>query len=179
MSTEFRQFLQTSKRLRGGIKELLQGLFVAELLCPSKHLWLVSPWITDIDVIDPTSGSFRAINPERDGVFARLTSVLARLQELGKDVTVVTKPGDSSSFLRMLRSKSPPKPPGSSRGLQIVERETLHAKGLLGNDYCLSGSMNFSYSGMNKWDEALTFHTKKDAIAELRLEFEAEYGRRT
>jgi phosphatidylserine/phosphatidylglycerophosphate/cardiolipin synthase-like enzyme len=179
MSSEFRQFLQTSKRLRGGIKELLQGLFVAELLCPSKHLWLVSPWITDIDVIDPTSGSFRAINPERDGVFARLTSVLARLQELGKDVTVVTKPGDSSSFLRMLRSKSPPKPPGSSRGLQIVERETLHAKGLLGDDYCLSGSMNFSYSGMNKWDEALTFHTKIDAIAELRLEFENEYGRRT
>ena len=179
MSDEFRQFLQTSKRLRGGIKELLQGLFVAELLSPSKHLWLVSPWITDIDVIDPTSGAFRAINPDRDGVFARLTSVLARLQELGKDVTVVTRPGDSSSFLRMLRSKSPPKLLGSSRGLRIVERKELHAKGLLGDHYCLSGSMNFSYSGMNKWDEALTFHTRTDAIAELRLEFENEYGRRT
>ena len=139
----------------------------------------MSPWITDIDVIDPTSGSFRAINPDRDGVFARLTSVLARLQELGTDVTVVTKPKDSSSFLRMLRSKSPPQPIGSSRGLQIVEREELHAKGLLGDDYCLSGSMNFSYSGMNKWDEALTFHTKKDEIAKLKLDFENEYGRRT
>ncbi len=179
MSDEFRQFLQTSKRLRGGIKELLQGLFVAELLSPSKHLWLVSPWITDIDVIDPTSGSFPAINPERDGVFARLTSVLARLQEFDTDVTVVTRPGDSSSFLRMLESKSPQQPSGSLRGLRIVERKELHAKGLLGDDYCLSGSMNFSYSGMNKWDEALTFHTKRDVIAELRLEFEHEYGRRT
>ena len=32
--------------------DLLQMLFLSELLAPSRCLWLVSPWISDIPVID-------------------------------------------------------------------------------------------------------------------------------
>ena len=37
---------------------LLASLFAAELICPSECLWLVSPWISDIQILDNQASGF-------------------------------------------------------------------------------------------------------------------------
>ena len=46
-----RQIIRSSSTSNAEIRELLQGIFTAELLCPSKQLWLVSPWLSDIELL--------------------------------------------------------------------------------------------------------------------------------
>jgi phosphatidylserine/phosphatidylglycerophosphate/cardiolipin synthase-like enzyme len=174
MSVTHRQFLHTSGRSRNDVRELLQAIFVAEFLAPSDQLWLVSPWISDVEVIDDRSGSFRLINRDSKRQSLRLAQVLARLSDEGTSVIIVTRPDASRGFveaLGLLISGGP----GAER-VTIVERMNLHAKGLVGDDYCLSGSMNFTYSGLHRWEEMLSFHTNPADVARLRHEFESEYG---
>ena len=45
------------------IPVLLQALFSAELLVPSRRLWLVSPWISDIPILDNTAAGFSMLGP--------------------------------------------------------------------------------------------------------------------
>lgn len=51
-SSRQRNTFTTQATSRAEIREMLEGIFVAELLVPSDSLWLVSPWITDIDILD-------------------------------------------------------------------------------------------------------------------------------
>ncbi|GAA6620053.1 hypothetical protein NUACC26_058690 [Scytonema sp. NUACC26] len=44
--------------------------------------------------------------------------------------------------------------------------EELHAKGILGDGYYLAGSMNFTYNGTTVNEEALTFETSTEVIAQ-------------
>ena len=43
------------------LPDLLQTILVAELIAPSQCLWLVSPWISDIPVVDNTANTFLAL----------------------------------------------------------------------------------------------------------------------
>lgn len=45
------------------LNDLMQNLLVTELLVPSRQLWVLSPWISDIDVIDNTAGQFKSVLP--------------------------------------------------------------------------------------------------------------------
>ena len=51
-SADNRNTFTTQATSRTEIRELLEGTFVSELLMPSESVWLVSPWITDIDILD-------------------------------------------------------------------------------------------------------------------------------
>lgn len=42
---------------------LLQNLLVAEVLYPSSELWLISPWVTDVEIVDNRTGGFASIEP--------------------------------------------------------------------------------------------------------------------
>jgi hypothetical protein len=42
---------------------LLAALFATELVAPSTCLWLVSPWISNVPVIDNETATFDALAP--------------------------------------------------------------------------------------------------------------------
>ncbi|MBN3959439.1 phospholipase D-like domain-containing protein DpdK [Nostoc sp. NMS8] len=65
------------------IPDLLQTIFVAELIIPSQCVWLVSPWISDIPVIDNTANTFLCLEPSWSRSRIRLSQVLATLAERG------------------------------------------------------------------------------------------------
>lgn len=166
-----RMIFTTSRRGRGELKELLQSLFTAELLSPSRELWLVSPWISNIPVIDDSSGRFRRLNGTGRGSLS-LVDILSRLADEGTRVHVVTRPGESASFLSALRGSGTAS--RSGREPFVLERETLHAKGLAGDGYCLWGSMNLTWSGTSRWEELVEFADGSRA-SEIRREFRKEY----
>jgi phosphatidylserine/phosphatidylglycerophosphate/cardiolipin synthase-like enzyme len=56
----------------------------------------------------------------------------------------------------------------------VVERE-FHAKGLLGDDYFLSGSMNLTFSGISVNGEHLILRTDPAAIAEQAEQLDLQW----
>ena len=171
MST--RQFLQSAADARNAVRELLQIIFTAELLAPSHSLWLVSPWIRDIPVLDNTTGSFLSLCPDFPLTEIRLSLVLRQLLARGSQVVIATRPDPGNTQVYdSLRGIGP------DERLIFHERAELHAKGIVGDAFCLIGSMNLTYNGLDRLTEMLIFETNPPAVEQLRLSFQREYGGR-
>ena len=65
MSFETRRIFKSAVTSQNLIRELLQMMFLGELLAPGgQRAWLVSPWISNIVLFDNRAGGFGTINPE-------------------------------------------------------------------------------------------------------------------
>lgn len=171
MST--RQFLQSAVNARNAVRELLQMVFAAELLSPSRSLWLVSPWIRDIPVLDNTTGSFLSLCPDFPLSEIRLSLVLRQLLARGTQVVIATRPDpENTQVYDNLRGI------GADDSLVFQERAELHAKGIVGDAFSLIGSMNLTYNGIDRLTEMLIFDTDRPKVEQLRLVFRREYGGR-
>ena len=171
MST--RQFLQSAVNARNAVRELLQMVFAAELLSPSRSLWLVSPWIRDIPVLDNTTGSFLSLCPDFPLSEIRLSLVLRQLLARGTQVVIATRPDpENTQVYDNLRGI------GADGSLVFQERAELHAKGIVGDAFSLIGSMNLTYNGIDRLTEMLIFETDRPKVEQLRLAFRREYGGR-
>jgi hypothetical protein len=168
-----RQFLQSAMDARNAVRELLQIVFAAELLHPSRSLWLVSPWIRDIPVLDNTTGSFLSLCPDFPLTEVRLSLVLRQLVARGSQLVIATRPdAGNTQVLDSLRGI------GTDDNLIFQERAELHAKGIVGDTFSLLGSMNLTYNGIDRLTEMLIFETNRAAVEQLRLSFRTEYGGR-
>lgn len=176
MSQTFtRQILRSAASHRNEVRELLQGIFAAELLAPSRCLWLVSPWIRDVDVLSNATLSFRSLDPDLPQGGVRLADVLRRLLQRGTRVVIATR--DEAESLRFVASvQEAVRGKAAEAALEVVVRTVLHAKGLLGDAFCLSGSMNFTFYGVDVQTELVTLQTDPAEVARLRVQFHAEYG---
>lgn len=170
-----RHIHKSSWRCQDEVRELLQAIFVGEILAPSKCLWLVSPWITDIPVIDNRSGAFDALDSSWGPRALRLGEVIVRVLETGATVVVATRPVQHNRpFLSQLKSAA--SEAGTESSLLLNEAEDLHEKGLLGDDFYLSGSMNLTYGGVELLEETVKLDTAEDVVAEARLVFHERWG---
>lgn len=169
-----RDIFRRSRYARNEVSELLQSIFVAELIRPSKEIWLVSPWLSDIEVIDDTAGAFAAIVGEELSTSLTLSFALVLLAEAGTRINLVTRPGYSQDFRNALNRHLANS--AHKDRINLREVETLHTKGLVGDDYRIMGSMNFTFHGIRINDETIRFDRSAEAISRTRLEFEHEYG---
>jgi len=155
------------------VPDLLQTIFVAELITHSQCVWLVSPWISDIPVIDNTANTFLCLEPSWSRSRIRLSQVLATLAERGTVVHIATRPDPHNhKFIEQIKTKT------EHQGVPVRFHITdeLHAKGILGDGYYLAGSMNFTYNGMTINEEFVTYETSLAAIAEQHLIFNNRWG---
>lgn len=156
------------------IRELLQAVFVSELLLPSESLWLVSPWMTDVEMLDNRGGSFSSLLPTAGLRQIRLSEILATLLDRTK-VNIVARPDEhNAAFVAKLEDLAHSL--GLDSSLRVLRRDTLHLKGLLGGDYYVSGSMNLTYSGIEINEEEITFERSPDQVSTARIHFEQLYG---
>lgn len=127
-----RQFLQSALDTRNSVRELLLMVFAAELLACSRSLWLISPWIRDIPILDNSTGSFLALCPDFPLTEVRLSLVLRQLLARGSQVVIAARPdqGNTQNYdsLRGI---------GSDDSLIFHERSELHAKGIVGDAFSL------------------------------------------
>lgn len=155
------------------VPDLLQIVMVAELLRPSRCLWLVSPWVSDIPVIDNRTNGFSTLEPLWARARVRLSQVLTRLMEGGTTVHVATRPVEhNAAFLDRLRRSAEPE------GLPLVVHpvEDLHEKGILADGFYLSGSMNFTFSGISLNEEAVHYFVDAAVVAQHRILFAQRWG---
>jgi hypothetical protein len=154
------------------VADLLQSIFAGELLQPSVRLWIVSPWISDIPIIDNRANSFSSIVPAWSRTQVRLSVVLLRLLESGSVVHIATR-GDEShntEFISRMRDRAAGHP-----RLRLHLTSELHDKGILGDGFYLAGSMNFTYSGISVNQEALHFSVDQSVVAQHQVTFRARW----
>ncbi|TNC74344.1 phospholipase D-like domain-containing protein DpdK [Rubellimicrobium roseum] len=156
-----------------GIRDLLQSLFAAELLSPSPKLWLLFAWISDVEILDNSARRFATLVPDWPAAPIRLTQVLDALLVRGAEVSLVIRAEGHNDYVlsRLWALKT-----RHERGLRWTVAKDFHAKGLLGADYVLSGSMNLTRNGITVNGEHLVLRTDPAVVAEQALEMELQWG---
>jgi phosphatidylserine/phosphatidylglycerophosphate/cardiolipin synthase-like enzyme len=170
MSYLYRRIFKSQAAGATTIAELLQSMFVAEMLMPEGDLWIVSPWISNVVLIDNRSGNFDALNPEWGRREVRLVDVLLALMSRGTTVNVVTR-SDETNRAFIGRLKDMAQQLALEDQMSITVREKLHTKGVLLSNSLLMGSMNLTYYGMQINDEWVEFSVDPEDLAATRLEF--------
>lgn len=154
------------------VPDLLETIFTAELVAPSRCLWIVSPWISNIRILDNSALAYQSVEPSWPQGPVRLVPVLHKLLELGSEVVVATRPiVENESFLGALKNGL-----GHHPRLAVRTAEELHTKGVLGDSFYLSGSMNLTVRGITINEEAVEYTTDPAVVAETALEFRGRWG---
>ncbi|WP_333983550.1 phospholipase D-like domain-containing protein DpdK [Burkholderia gladioli] len=154
-------------RQRQALADVLSGCLLSELLAPSEPLWLVSAWVSDIEAIDNAGGAFEALAPDWPRGPIRLSTVLARIVELGGSIFVgMNNDVHNESFIERLKSIHRFAP----LRVRWAVAEQLHQKCLCGSRFALRGSMNVTWNGLNAKEEQMTLTTTLADVQRLRLE---------
>ncbi len=161
---------------REELGDALQNLFIAELLHPSQPIWLVTPWISDISLIDNRSGSFAGIAPDLPQRKIRLAEILLLTLARGGQVVIACRPDPhNTAFVDQLTQAADTQ--GLHERLRWRYAEELHEKGILGRHAMLSGSMNLTYNGLRRLEESIVITRESDALARARHAYEDRWGR--
>ncbi|WP_181785240.1 phospholipase D-like domain-containing protein DpdK [Streptomyces phytophilus] len=171
--------LPTTRTVRTGRRSgltadaLIRTALLAELAAPSldRVVWVVSAWISDIDLLDNSDGAFDYLLGDDPRERCRLSDLLLLIAAAGTPVHIVTRPEPSNQdFLARLRV-------GSSypADVNVVCDPRVHEKTLCGSDWMLSGSMNFTRSGLTASKEQITYTTDIAQVAQAVQELEDEW----
>jgi phosphatidylserine/phosphatidylglycerophosphate/cardiolipin synthase-like enzyme len=155
------------------IRELLQLMLLGELMAPGgARVWLVSPWISDVVILDNRAAGFNAVNPEWGAREIRLVEIAVQLMARGCPLGLATSLDKHNElFLDALTDAAAEA--GVADKLSVVRRENLHTKGILLRRGLLTGSMNITYRGLELNDEAVTYDTTPQSLAQARISFES------
>lgn len=172
MST--RRIFKSRTSRQSEVLDVLGSLLVAEIAQPSDELWIVSPWITDLDLLDNRTGRFDYLEPTWGQRQVQTSELLARSVANGGTLKVMTNEDKHNDrFLRQLTERVAHY--GMLNNLYIGRKEKLHTKGFLGENFFLSGSMNLTVGGIVINDEQINLTTDRAAIGQARLEFDQIY----
>jgi phosphatidylserine/phosphatidylglycerophosphate/cardiolipin synthase-like enzyme len=153
------------------LKELLQTMFASEALLTGTKIWVVSPWVTNVALIDNRAGNFDALNPEWGHREVRVAEILGFLMTRGSHVVVVTRNLEiNRGLITALEEEA--RRLALQEQLSVILRDQLHSKGILLSRSMLLGSMNLTYSGIEINDESVEFVIDPEDIARTRLEYD-------
>ncbi|MBQ1076747.1 phosphatidylserine/phosphatidylglycerophosphate/cardiolipin synthase family protein [Micromonospora sp. C31] len=158
------------------VLDLLGALFAAELVNPSKCLWLVSPWISDVEVIDNSGGTYPALTRYgRRGI--RLAEVLTSLAAKGMRVVIATtSDAHNDTFRRRIEQLIVDIRVSDQVTMIVNGTRGLHTKALTGDDYALVGSMNITYNGIHLNEEQVELRCDPTYVAHARMDAFDRFG---
>lgn len=170
--TALRKIFKNATAAQSAVRDVLATIFAQELLAPSRDLFIVAPWVSNIMILDNRQSQYTSLNPEWPRKEIRLIEVIVALTATGAIVHVHTRPEPHNrSFL--LRLEEALADSGVSDRCIRKEHVRLHTKGLLTDRVLLDGSMNLTESGVGLNDEAVTVQFDKRAIADARVHFDS------
>ncbi|MET8613385.1 phospholipase D-like domain-containing protein DpdK [Streptomyces cellulosae] len=162
--TELTRTLRTGAKTGLSVDSMLAAALMAEMINPSRELWLVSPWITDVRVIDNRHGSFDALFGDVPPSSWRLSDALLRIAGAGSHVYIITRPDShNEAFLRRIEA-------AELDTVHVRRDADVHEKTLCGQEWLLTGSMNYTVRGMAKNDESVTYKVGGPDAGQARLD---------
>lgn len=151
------------------VADLLESVFTRLALFPDRCVWIVSPWISDIPVVDQRFG----VVPNLEGYGRRRLTLFEVLGALAKGgTTVVVALRDDRINQRTLRRLK------ALAGDHRLEKRLFvhltdnnhHDKTMVGDNFVITGSMNFTVSGTAFNDERVEYSTDPGRVAEAQLD---------
>lgn len=165
--TELSRTVRTGMRMGLRAETMLSAALLSELVFPGDSLWVVSGWITDVEVLDNTQGSFDWVLGDSPPATCRLSQILALIAAAGARIHVVTRPtAHNEIFLRRLSAAV-----SDSRDLRVVLDPAVHEKTICGREWLFTGSMNFTLTGLGSNEESVTYRVSSREAAQAQLDF--------
>jgi hypothetical protein len=150
----------SSRSLRRLLSDLLVGMILdADSACADHDpLWIISPWITDFELIDNRLQRFGALRPGEDlPAWIRFGSALRMVSE-HRDVRIITsRSPDSQRFLNRLLAEN------ASRIVCRYADDVEHRKCVVCSSFPIDGSMNITFSGVEVRGEQVRLILPDDA----------------
>lgn len=167
-----RKIFKSAVTSQHAVREMLTMVFAQELLAPSKEVFIVAPWISNIVIFDSQLGQYATLNPEWAKTEIRLVEVLVAIAANGTTLRIHTRPDDhNKTFKRRIYEALGDT--GLSDQLNWSDRNALlHTKGVLTDSVLIDGSMNLTESGVALNDEAVTVSFEPEQVAAARVHFE-------
>lgn len=166
----------TALASREELADAVQSLFIAELLAPSTPLWIVTPWISDVAVIDNRAGRLTGLLPDMPPRQIRLAEALFSHLQRGGSIVIACRPDDhNQGFIDHLTERARDR--GVGDRLACRRSSNLHEKGILTRRILVSGSMNLTYNGMRRLEESIRLTDDDDTVTRARHAYEDRWGR--
>ena len=169
---------KSRQRASGEAAALLAGVFAAELVAPSRCIWVVSPWISDVRLIDNRADAFAALRswgPRH----IRLSECLVTLAELGSWIVIGTTEADSNvGFLSRLGTLFRDRNIDQQLTIDVDASNELHEKAITTDDSVIAGSMNITNNGIFVREEFLELRTDEEFVVRSRMDAFERFGGR-
>lgn len=172
MNEPTRRIFNSHRTTQAEMADLVQWLFLAELLAPGDVLWVVAPVIDNVPLLDNTTGAFDALDPGWGARKVRLLDLVLRLAGMGQRVVLATREsGRPAAFLDELRATA------ADHGLEslvsVQVRSWLSPCGILTRHGLLRGALALEAAGLRPLDEVVSLETGPGDLAAARAAFEA------
>jgi phosphatidylserine/phosphatidylglycerophosphate/cardiolipin synthase-like enzyme len=171
-----RKIFKSAVTSQHAVREVLSMVFAQELLAPSREVFIVAPWISNITILDSQLGQYATLNPEWGKREIRLVEVLMAIAANGTALHIHTRPDEHNKTFkrRILEAMTDA---GLHDQLRWSDRNAhLHTKGVLTDRVLIDGSMNLTESGVALNDESVTVSFDPEQVATARMHFEL-YGK--
>ncbi len=164
----------TNAAAREELADALQAVFLTEVVAPSERIWIVTPWISDVPTIDNRTGRLDGIWSDVPARWIRLAEVLVHIIHSGGQVTIACRPDDHNlNFVENLQRRC--REAGIEDKLEVFTVIELHEKGILTDHLLLSGSMNLTFNGLRRLEEAIYVHDEGDTIERTRFDYQTRW----
>lgn len=170
--TAMRKIFKSATTAQHAVRDVLAMVFAQELLAPSRDVFVVAPWISNIVVFDNSLGQFGDLNPEWGMREVRLIDVFVALASSGAQIHIHTRPElhNRAFERRLLEALSDT---GVSDQCLWAQQTHLHTKGLLTDSVLIDGSMNLTEYGVALNDELVNVYFDAPSIAGARIYFDS------
>jgi len=170
--THTRKIYKSAVTSQHAVREVLSMVFAQELLAPSRNVFIVAPWISNIVVFDSRLGQYATLNPEWAKREIRLVEVLVAVAANGTALHIHTRPDDHNKAFKR-RIVEAMTDAGLLDHLRWSDKKAqLHTKGVLTDWALVDGSMNLTVSGVALNEEAVTVSFEPEQVAAARMHFE-------
>jgi phosphatidylserine/phosphatidylglycerophosphate/cardiolipin synthase-like enzyme len=136
-------------------------------------LWLYFGWITDLEILDNGARQFAGLQPDWPSTKIRLSAVLEALLRKGADIVVIVREHPHNEAIARTVRALGQRYNGRAR---VIVAPDFHEKGMLGDDFVLSGSMNLTHNGVTVNDEHIVLRRDLESVEERRVVLEAKWG---
>ena len=165
----------TNAMAREELADALQAVFLAEVVAPSEQVWIVTPWISDVEIIDNRTGRLDGVWSDVPVRWLRLAEVIVHILHSGGRITIACRPNDhNQNFVENLRRRC--RETGIGGNLAIFEAEELHEKGILTDHLFLMGSMNLTFNGLRRLEEAILVRDDSNTIERTRFDYRSRWS---
>ncbi len=167
---------KSQKHSSGEARDLLAALLATEITRPSKCIWLVSPWITDLPILDNSAGTFGPLGAWGSRPVT-LAEVLVTLAAAGTTVVVGTTPDPHNhTFINRMTALAINKRASQRILIRIDEKNVLHTKSVVADDYSVVGSMNLTVRGIDVREEYIELKTDPEFVSQARIDCFESFG---